>query len=38
MYEQQQLLLWLVLLAMQQYRMQEHKMGQLVIGPFVFVS
>ena len=39
MYEQQQqLLLWLVILAMHQYRMQEHEMGQLVIGPFVFVS
>ena len=36
--QQQQLKLWLVILAMHQYRMQEHEMGQLVIGIFVFVS
>ena len=36
--KQQQLKLWLVILAMHQYRMQEHEMGQLVIGIFVFVS
>ena len=35
--KQQQLKLWLVILAMHQYRMQEHEMGQLVIGIFVFV-
>ena len=34
-YEQQQLLLWLVILAMHQY---QHEMGQLVIRIFVFVS